>query len=253
VGREGKRIARQGWSHITPRIGVSELTVYELLGYLLPGAALLCWTLLVPWQALTQAAGVWIHSPLFWPCLTVLAYVAGHFVQAVANFLPTSSKHTTMADARLGRGTVACIESSLAEATEAKGIDETDAFDFCDAHVGRCGCFPERDLLTYREGFYRGMTTVSAVVLLQGWVAYLLGNRMVLNGVELGLGHSALVWALLVVFGLAFLRRYLRFRRYRIRGVLISFWECSVAGRADAGSKTQGNQAGQRRGETEAT
>lgn len=207
-----------------------DLTIYELLGYLVPGVVAFAGLFL--FAGLEQPAwldpsnwvgfGWWITAPM------VVAYVLGHVVQATANLvfgrrfekaaltdvlkdLPDSgfeavARRLAMPDpAVAGPNLKGSPDRFLAACTEILEQDaKTEA----------------RDLFLYREGFYRG-TSIALVVLAAGLTTF--GLKVASPDADVTPKVGAVLCALAA---LAFLARYTRFLRHRICACL---WGAVVA------------------------
>jgi len=210
--------------------GISNInvTLYDIFGYLMPGAAalgsfaLLAWSLFIPGHPL--------HSPSLtsveWLTLFVLAYFLGHLVQAIGDLAFWWAREETVAlvvgEKALGAARMREIEKR-AKLGDAQRMS---LFGYCDTYLAQQGKTADREIYQYRQGFYRGLTiallpAVAAIV-----VELFRGSASIRSGGAVHrLGSGPLVYALLLVLatiGLS-LWRYRRFVEYRVRDALFGF------------------------------
>jgi hypothetical protein len=133
---------------MTPKFGVQEFSLYDVLAYFVPGLVLLSWTTLVFREVLPPASGGSVSPVVLWTSFFVGSYVVGHLVQAVGNFLPARPSGYAVGalgfSEDAGRRIRECIQATF-------GIGDAEdaaSFELCDAFVQRAGCFRERDFLT---------------------------------------------------------------------------------------------------------
>lgn len=147
-----------------------QFTLYEVFGYLLPGAVLagglgiLFWGVFYP----QPAVEIDIKSTEVWAIFLALAYVTGHVGQGVGNAVarrfPSPEDHVAQS----------VLPATVIEACKAKAKRQTGAdadalpsrwlYRLCDDAVLRSGRLGEREVYVYREGFYRGASVGMAVV-----------------------------------------------------------------------------------------
>jgi hypothetical protein len=213
-----------------------ELTLYEIFGYLIPGAVftggmgLLFWALFFPQSSVEFD----LKSPEVWISLLVVAYLAGHVVQALGNqllrlFTPTekliAAKGSSFPANLMDQCRLKIQEWTKADATEFPGQW---VYKVCDEAVVRSGRLGDRDLFIYREGFYRG-TSMGMLWLCVGMVAMVIrlwcfsADGVVKIG-SMEFTPSRLVFLAVVEAGAARLLwlRYWRFAEYRVTQALIS-------------------------------
>lgn len=150
-----------------------QLTLYEIIGYLIPGLvnltglALFFWGLFLP----TTTVTVDLHTGELWIAFLVTAYIAGHMAQALGNLSEKWLKPIeliVMENATKDRFPQSIIEACKKKAKELTGADISDVparwlYRVCDDAVVRSGRIGEREIFVYREGFYRGMCVSSLV------------------------------------------------------------------------------------------
>src|SRR5205814_1482800 len=140
-----------------------QVTLYDFFGYLLPGALILCSILVLFW------AVFWPNVPLSIPAnlplleiavLIFAAYLAGHLGQGLANLLDKLLKTRAKIEkkiplpAELAEAVKSAIGSRFGE--NIKSLSSRDLFQLCDQTLLHCDSVGEREIFTYREGFYRG-------------------------------------------------------------------------------------------------
>lgn len=208
-----------------------KFTLYEFLGYLLPGGlsafafSILFGTAFYPHLPFPVYL---IQSDLaFWAVIAVSAYACGHLTQALGNLLPSDAEARLLPEnsdcpvVRLARETTARMLS-----TEAKSVTPKCLYGFCDEYVAQNGQAGDRDLYIYREGFYRGNTV--ALVLL---VVSVLARLCVRNPALRFTRYTVFVTPLELIVVAAFLlwsswlayRRFKRFGDYRVRRAITAF------------------------------
>jgi hypothetical protein len=163
-------------------IKFAQLTVYEGLGYLLPGAVLVTAFIIIAWTIWAPCEELPVLSPSFnlWAVLIVVAYYAGHAVQSAGNVLLDYDcplqKHlqnsarwqaaTKWIDRLFGErlpdfdGPIEALATRKAK--KLLQLSWNDPLDFvwvkrlADEALVQLGVASERDVYIYREGFYRG-------------------------------------------------------------------------------------------------
>jgi hypothetical protein len=204
-------------------------TLYEIFGYLLPGAVslvglmLLYWALFVPEVPL----GIATLQPGFgtWTAIVVASYVLGHAAQAAANILLRSVERRALAMHR----DAWMREYSQQRAAQLTGIPQDDLeprwiYRILDEYAVQTGKAGDRDVFIYPEGFYRG-TCISLFFLAAALVV-----RVAFPGTSIQLtrwllrvstGQLLTTTGICAGLGFLFLERYRRFTDYRItRAVL---------------------------------
>jgi hypothetical protein len=220
-------------------IKILDLTVYELLGYLLPGSVAFLGFLLVfgivepSWleRSLWAGMGWFVLLPL------AVSYVLGHVIQALANKVfgvrfEDKSLQSTIGD--LPDSAFEAIARRLQMPTSASSIAEWRTskqrpfLSLCTEILDQDGKPAVREVYLYREGFYRG-TSIALVVLALGFVARGLAQMRLHWGSAPAhpcLHSRQAVFALIsaigcVCSGLAFRARYRRFVGYRIGSCIL--------------------------------
>jgi hypothetical protein len=152
-----------------------QLTLYEVFGYLLPGAVLTGGVSLIFWAAFFPQTAIDfdIKSVEVWGTFLVLSYVAGHVAQGIGNAVVSrfESAEDHAINTVLDPEIVAACKKKAKELTGAdvEKVKPRWLYRLCDDAVIRSGKIGERDVYIYREGFYRG-TFVGIVFVVLGFV-----------------------------------------------------------------------------------
>lgn len=210
-----------------------QITLYELLGYLFPGMI----ALLSVWTGLH--ALFWPRAPLpLWAdsssnktiiVLLLVAYLLGHMVQGLANVLQRFPLVKPDHNFHLPAELKTCLRAALSTQyrVNADKLTISDIFDFCDEVLLHYKSVGEREIFTYREGFYRALFVSLALLTLAAAIlgsaspgaSILLSDKTILvpRGFFFSIGILSAVGALIA------LQRYKRFARYRIPRCLLRF------------------------------
>jgi hypothetical protein len=139
-------------------------TLYEIFGYLLPGMVVGLAFVVLFWVAFapTVPLGLANYQPSLatWTAFASGCYLLGHAVQAVANiFLKGAEEAVLIVD---GTAPLWLWQRATQVAANLVGIDERDlepqwVFRILDEYGVQTGKLGDRDMLVYREGFYRGI------------------------------------------------------------------------------------------------
>jgi hypothetical protein len=206
-------------------------TIYDFLGYLVPGLGALIGVvvfdnaLLHPKMQLTIR---WANSDIAILVLSLFcAYLLGHACQSLANlFWRNIESNILDSDKGSAPAALRCRAKEIAvEISGDRSLSASWIFRILEEYVMQ-RCKPGLgEILVYREGFYRG-TAVSLVILLVGFLA-----RAVLSPGEIVVGtmaidmeraNSVLVCVLAIVGFFLFVRRYKRFAEYRVMRVVLA-------------------------------
>jgi len=192
-----------------------EVTLYDIFGYVFPGAVftaalyLLYWTIFPTSQL--DLAGI---SGTGWTFLLMVAYVAGHLVQALTNLAFKAQDGTFPAEV------VSAAQKKARDLIKPSGTGDLapkTIFEICDHYVMQEGETATRDVYVYRKGFYRGMSAALLLLALALVVrACVPGATIALFGAErqFTLPELLVLAAGAGLFGWAFYQRYRRFERY---------------------------------------
>jgi len=213
-----------------------KVTLYDIFGYLLPGAvflaaiAVLFWVIYIP-----QTPLVFVQLTIeTWVLILLLAYFSGHIVQALGNLLIEpffSTKSLAFSKSRADSLPDALVQSAKSKASAMLGVDLKDIspewlYRICDETVVQCGAIGDREVYQYREGFYRGLTVSFLMLFLSLVVRTAVpGTSLKLSDTLQAINGLVLLFFILISLAgslLAFLR-YRRFARYRVIQAIIGF------------------------------
>jgi len=216
-----------------------QVTLYDIFGYFLPGVIVVFALTILFWAMCWPRAPYVIYTDFSGPVIAIFAltaYLCGHLSQACGNFLEKVPRAEAilekrfLIDGELGSG----LKKALAQRF-GHGADKLlprEMYRLCDESLVHHGSIGERDIFTYREGFYRGVCVALALL------AVALIVRLVRFPATLWILDSPteipfcalLVAVLLSIVGswLCF-RRYLRFAEHRIRTCLLRFLALSTS------------------------
>jgi hypothetical protein len=210
-----------------------QISLYDIFGFLLPGAVILLASILFFWTIFWSNASLTFPSALpFLASMSLLfaAYLAGHLAQALGNLLEKISKARGRLDKELpvspelGKMVLQAVADRFGEHAKTLGVNEL--LHLCDQTLVH-NCSPgEREIFTYREGFYRGnsvaltfvslalvarLVCVPAIVVILGKSLELYRGPLALAAVLTGVG----AWLCYI--------RFLRFVEYRYRSCFLRF------------------------------
>jgi uncharacterized protein YegP (UPF0339 family) len=207
---------------------LSELrvTLYDLFGYLAPGLVALTGLGFCFWAVLDP--GLKPDGDLkavVWTVLLLLAYLLGHVVQAIANFIPglkfaIAENWWEDSVAKAFRGVIekklkakgllpdAADDRHLSAASKLEAQKQT--YRICDVVTVQKAGTSERELFTYREGFYRGMS-VACLIVAVGLFARLIRGPATIT---LDKDHTADRWMLVFFLVAVLVAAYLYFLRF---------------------------------------
>jgi uncharacterized protein YegP (UPF0339 family) len=207
---------------------LSELrvTLYDLFGYLAPGLVALTGLGLFFWAVLDP--GLKPDGDLkavVWTVLLLIAYLLGHVVQAIAGYIPRLK--FAIAENWWGDSVAKAFKDIILKKLTAKGLlpDDADGPDLsedakresqaqtyriCDVVTVQKAGTSERELFTYREGFYRGMS-VALLIVAVGLFARLIRGPATIT---LDKDHTADRWMLFFFLVAVLVAAYLYFRRF---------------------------------------
>jgi hypothetical protein len=210
-----------------------QITLYDIFGYLLPGAVLLVAAILLFWTLFWPDASITFPTALPILASTSLlfaAYLAGHLAQALGNQLEKLSKARGRLDEELPLSPE--LEKMVRQAASdrfgehAKTLAASELFHLCDQTLVH-NCSPgEREIFTYREGFYRGNSVALTFVSLALIIRLVCVPAIVVisgTGHKLYRGPLALAAVLTGVGAWLCYRRFLRFAEHRCRSCFLRF------------------------------
>jgi hypothetical protein len=210
-----------------------KVSLYDLFGYFFPGAifsialVILFWALFFPARSVLPFT---IAKPVA-VILLVIAYLAGHIVQAVANRTCRSKPRVleTMKEipAEIRAAVRKEIETYVPEASKLK---EDWIHSICDAVFTRIGSIDNKVIYEAREGLYKGLFVSFAALSIS------LLARMLVPGAKIEIQSSVIEfrWPFLLALGVLSLAacpllylRYKRFARYKNLESVLGFLAAS--------------------------
>ena len=220
----------------------AQITIYDIVGYFIPGVfgSFGIYLLACPWVVTLEQN--WKQMTLVkWLLASLCAYVLGHCMQGVANWIEArrgwprkkANRKSTTADV-LGAcsqqyaAVTAWVCHTLGVVDVAPGV----LYEIMDAHVIQKGKTETRDVYVYREGFYRGLYVAFTLIVVGSVVRLCDGTTYTLFGGRVDIINRVL-WTVAIASGIAAVLCYYRFRRfeaYRVRFALMSFVALTAAG-----------------------
>jgi hypothetical protein len=210
-----------------------KFTLYEVFGYFLPGLVLAVALVLLFWSLFHAGYPlellVWKPKEVHWFLIVIACYTLGHLSQAIGNLLfPRRDDEPFRAG---GDSRSALISAAQVKASEQLGCQPGDLsptwlYRYMDEYVIQHGEQGDREVFTYREGFYRG-TAISLLMLAFSVIIRLCRPHpaIQLPTYVYAVSFWQLAYVLTVVLAGAYLmyRRFQRFSEHRINRVLLSF------------------------------
>ncbi|QNF31217.1 hypothetical protein HUW51_00225 (plasmid) [Adhaeribacter swui] len=230
-------------------MGEIRASLYDIFGYLLPGLVgvvairLLAWVIIYPDHILNITP---LSNSIFLFAIGLVSYIVGHFIHAVGNWLPITKSvkldayqnHTSRSSLnfigryldqyKLSQETITLINEALSRkfGSEYLKLNNDEKFNLIDEYRILSEKENEREIFTYREGFYRGMV----ISLLFLWIAIgfslFYKNFAVTTGnVLFAIHHNERMFMFLAtpVGIIGFWRRMVRFSSYRLRSAISLF------------------------------
>jgi len=213
-----------------------QVTLYDVFGYLLPGAVLLAAIGTFYWALFFPMSPLWLvdFSPATWIIIGLGSYVLGHFAQALANMLPwLFPRREVIANSPESRNKL--LAPTLVAATKAKlcqaasvspdGLDDAEVLATCARLAKLCDGAGTDSLYGYREGFYRGLSVAAAIFAVGLITRAIRGSTTILHdGITQPVTRAQMLFLAILLVGFSFLarRRYERFALYRAQHALIS-------------------------------
>jgi len=204
-------------------------TLYEVFGYLMPGLITAAALTIFLWAIFhgnsVLPLSLWRVSTSGVLAMLFVAYVLGHVVQALANRVLKGADERVMSDQNPAALAAKRRLARLSEETTAKMSDiwQQRVMDEYCIQAGQQG---DREIFTYREGFYRG-STVALITFCAGLaVCIFAGNLRLLIGDAVVAPSRYELAVILVIAALAakgMYRRFQRFSEYRVARIIAAF------------------------------
>jgi len=202
------------------------ITLYEIFGYFAPGLigvgalAIAVWSIYLPAIPLTEDAIK--LRPVFFCLVAFVAYIFGHFLQAVSNLHVRAENrkklcrdchdlHTAAVEALRTKYQIRAVGETLSDVT---------ALAF--AIMSQSGKTDAYEVFVYREGFYRAGYLGFAMLALSFLLRMIYAASIVVHGATISFPRSLLFICFIfcsTCSGLFFLR-FIRFGEYRVKHVL---------------------------------
>lgn len=202
------------------------ITLYEVFGYLAPGllgvAALAVgiWSIYLPSVPLT--ADVIKPRPVFFFLIAFVAYILGHFLQAVGNLHTRAEKRKRLCrDCQsLQAAAVEALKNKYQITTVCESLSDVTALAF--AIMSQTGKADAYEVFVYREGFYRAGYISFAMLAFSFLLRAMHSTFISVRGITLTIPISLLIVSFLfcATCSVFFLLRFRRFGEYRVKHVL---------------------------------
>ena len=226
--------------------GTLAFTLYEVFGYLLPGAVALHGIFVLYWAFFTPRVplGFATYQPglVTWTALVVASYLLGHAVQGLANMLLKGAEDAALSSSGTAPQWMRERAAQLAGTLLAIGSVEVTpgwVVRTLDEYSVQAGELGDRDMFVYREGFYRGTSialfSLSVALLVRAWIP---GASIQFTKGLFYISTVELLLTALITSGIGrmFVRRYRRFAEYRItRAVLAALVLENISKGGDSG------------------
>jgi hypothetical protein len=212
-----------------------EITLYDIFGYFIPGCVALIAVYLIAWRAVLPANQDWITiSTLGWIIVAGVAYIMGHFLQALSNvlysFIWKNPEQCILADISLVPSNILSVAQKAARQaihiSENDDINTKTLYEIMDHYIQQYGKTESRDIYIYREGFYRGLS-VGFFFLAIGSLVHMTGGQTIAAAfggiITLTKPCMGFVAVLSLIIALLAGVRYQRFATYRVKNCLFSF------------------------------
>ena len=243
-----------------------QVTLYDIFGYLFPGAVLLLALGIFYWLAFWSDKPLVIWTDLTGTSATVLtfaSYLLGHLAQALGNLLEKLLKRMfdaarkysqgasrsrspfgelgayllrivfpvcrqfdkeTLAGAALYR--LATEKAQRHFAISGQDLNADEWYDLCDQALVHANSLGDREIFTYREGFYRGNFVAVGLLAVSVFVSAFRAPLLLYafdSPFPVGRGPVLLTAALLGVFAWLLAVRWVRFIRHKVTSCFSRF------------------------------
>lgn len=212
-----------------------EVTLYDVFGYLIPGCIAFTGIYLIAWRLVLPLDQDWSKmSSGGWAVVLGIAYVIGHFVQALSNAVSRLiqkdpvhrilTEHSVSSpDIVLQANKRACIKMGLSAEND---LTMKTLYDFMDHYLQQHGNTESRNIYVYREGFYRGLAggllllAIGTIILMTGEQ----GNFSAFGAtIKVTKPCAGFLGVFSIIMALLSMVRYRRFLIYRVKNTLYSF------------------------------
>lgn len=209
------------------------LTLYEVFGYLLPGA--ISAAAIVVLFYLTTIFENQIYIPDATKTIAfiavIISYYSGHIVQAIGNmifkWIHDPEQEVFKNNGTLHVDTIKLVENKLISLYSIQNLSPALIYRLCDAYVVQYGNIGDREMFQYREGFYRGLS-VSCMLLSVACLCMLFANPVKVlwdNHCIAVVDRKMFTFLMFLSFigTIMFFNRYKRFADYKIVQAVTGF------------------------------
>lgn len=210
-----------------------QLTLYEIFGYLLPGAICTVAVAIFYWGTCLPHAAFPVYKvhpdAVGWAVLTGISYLFGHLAQGIGTKYLKGAEKVALDNGELLPTTI--VSSAKERAATMAGvqpedIDAVSLFRLADEYTLQKGAGGDREIFVYREGFYKGCT-VALALLCTALLMRSFGGATAIgfpSYVYYMSGIQILTIALVVAVGSRLCRqRFRRFGIYRVSRAIFAF------------------------------
>jgi hypothetical protein len=202
------------------------VTLYEVFGYFAPGLiglaalAIGAWSIYLP--AISLTADVIKLRPVFFCLIAFVAYVLGHFLQAVGNLhVRAENRRKLCRDCHtLQTVAVEALKNKYQITTVCRSLSDVTALAF--AIMSQTGKSDAYEVFVYREGFYRAGYLGFAMLAFSFLLRTINTTFIAVHGVTFVFPRSLIVICFLFCAACSgfFFVRFQRFGEYRVKHVL---------------------------------
>jgi hypothetical protein len=209
------------------------LTLFDILGFLLPGYVLIFCISLIEATFLNSGYLSMQNISNNWFFFTILAYFGGHICHIIASlikgryFQHLGNKKYKLNEKIMEKVTAALVEEYNFNSKDVISMNSLDKYLLADSYIVSHGGGEERLSLFVREGFHKSVTTAFAVLFLTflssnfaGGVKLKLDSNTI-NSFDLLTSNGFAVFSL-VLFGL-FANRFVFYNRMKINNTYLLF------------------------------
>jgi len=148
-----------------------QFTLYEIFGYLLPGAIGTTAVAIFYWGTCLPHATFPVYKvrpdALGWAVLTGISYLLGHLAQGIGTRYLKGAEKAALENGELVPPSIVSSAKDRAAAivgVHPADIDSVSLFRLADEYTLQKGVMGDREIFIYREGFYKGCTVALALL-----------------------------------------------------------------------------------------
>ena|ERR1700704_1195200 len=148
-----------------------QLTLYEIFGYLLPGAIGTTAVAIFYWGACLPHAIFPVYKvhpdTIGWAVLTGISYLFGHLAQGLGTKYLKGAEKTALENGEIVPSAIvssAKVRAATIAGVRSEDIDSVSLFRLADEYALQKGALGDREVFVYREGFYKGCTVALALL-----------------------------------------------------------------------------------------